>query len=348
MYTICTGCYRQFRILAEQLTAAHGQVKCGYCGQQFDALIHLSDKPANPERVIFEAEQEIPVDDLLNQQNDDELINDLNNETGEQADESEQPAEEFSFHIPDEATVSDEAQADEDKSESEDQAVYSFADVSEQSSKEVPQEPESEPANDEPELSDAARETLQSGKVEATGEKQQAYEFPEDLMLDEPEPRRRIWPVVLWSLGCLLLLVIFAAQFAWFQRDELFQRYPQIYPYAIEMCEKLNCKIQRFEDLDAIEVLNRDVRLHPGYHDTLLVNATIVNQARLPMRFPVIQLTLFDLAGEVISYRKFEPDDYLDRSIRKEEGMLPEQPVHFALELTGKINNAVSFEFDFL
>jgi len=49
MFTDCPTCNRQFRIHAEQLSAAHGLVKCGYCGAQFNALERLHDVllPAN-------------------------------------------------------------------------------------------------------------------------------------------------------------------------------------------------------------------------------------------------------------------------------------------------------------
>ena len=45
MYTDCPACQRQFHIYAAQLSAAGGEVKCGYCGQQFNALQRLYDKP---------------------------------------------------------------------------------------------------------------------------------------------------------------------------------------------------------------------------------------------------------------------------------------------------------------
>lgn len=351
MYTICTGCGRQFRILAEQLSAAHGQVKCGYCGTQFDALIHLSDKPSKPP--VKETSTTSTQDDVTDTDNhmsqDASVQNESIQEAPEQetialkeAEESQEELIEFSFQLPEQDSDTSEV-IDHQDTQAEPSSVYSFTtnDKEATSSQQID-------AKGEDDLSDAARQALESGKVETTGKPQEGFEFPEQVILNEPKPRKRFWPIVFWTLGCLLLLLVFAGQYIWFQRDELLQRYPQYYPYAIQFCEKLECQIQRVENLQAIQVLNRDVRLHPAYRDTLLVNATIVNKATQPMRFPVIQLTLFNTGGEVISFRTFQPDDYLDQSIDKEQGMLPEQPIHFALELTGEIDNAVSFEFDFL
>ena len=45
MYTDCPGCHRQFHVYAAQLSAAGGLVKCGFCGQKFNALERLRDKP---------------------------------------------------------------------------------------------------------------------------------------------------------------------------------------------------------------------------------------------------------------------------------------------------------------
>jgi len=51
MFTRCPACQTQFRIRARQLNAAGGRVRCGTCGQAFDALGQLSDEllpPAEP------------------------------------------------------------------------------------------------------------------------------------------------------------------------------------------------------------------------------------------------------------------------------------------------------------
>ena len=339
MYTICTGCHRQFRILAEQLSAAHGQVKCGFCGQQFDALLHLSNHPIKPDQTFTKqtrAEQQ--------EQTLDELESVLNERESESPGDENEIAEnskdefEFSFDISEHAATAPHLEGEKDSTDS----AYRF-DEDDQSARKDSEKPD--PIDD---LSEEARATLESGKLQSSAAPQKGYEFPEELILEEPRPQKKRWPIVLWSLGSVFLLFILLAQYVWFQRDQLLQQYPQYYPYAIQLCETLGCDIQRVEKPDAIQVLNRDVRLHPSYRDTLLVNATIVNQETQPMRFPVIQLTLFNTVGEVISYRQFQPDDYLDQSIDKEQGMLPEQPIHFALEVTGEINNAVSFEFDFL
>jgi len=179
-------------------------------------------------------------------------------------------------------------------------------------------------------------------------------EFPEEILGDIPDELRDALPVkrsllatMCWALGAFLLLIIIVAQLAWFNRDELLLRYPQLDPVAREICERLHCEILRHKDISLIKLLNRDVRNHPLYQGSLLVNATMANKSETIQPFPQIQLALFNPGGEVIGYREFKPEEYLDDSINISAGMMPESPIHFVLEVTGPTKHAVSFEFYF-
>ena len=48
MYTRCSECETLFRVTREQLNAARGQVRCGRCGNVFDALSSLHEEIAFP------------------------------------------------------------------------------------------------------------------------------------------------------------------------------------------------------------------------------------------------------------------------------------------------------------
>ncbi|MBI2994619.1 MAG: DUF3426 domain-containing protein [Gammaproteobacteria bacterium] len=45
MYADCPTCRRQFVVRAQHLSAAEGEVRCGFCGTQFNALNRLHDSP---------------------------------------------------------------------------------------------------------------------------------------------------------------------------------------------------------------------------------------------------------------------------------------------------------------
>ncbi|MGH8370763.1 MAG: zinc-ribbon domain-containing protein, partial [Gammaproteobacteria bacterium] len=55
MLTTCTECGTRFRLSAEQLRQAEGQVRCGRCGEVFDAFTHLHGDDGTP--------WSVPIDD---------------------------------------------------------------------------------------------------------------------------------------------------------------------------------------------------------------------------------------------------------------------------------------------
>ena len=169
-----------------------------------------------------------------------------------------------------------------------------------------------------------------------------------EMLIEESGSRAGLLSRLFWSIGAIGLLLAGTIMVIWFQRDLVLSRYPQLIPWAHRLCEKMDCKVIRFRDVTAIELINRDVRDHPRYENALLVNATMRNNAHTRQPFPDIQLSLYDTNGALIAHRIFVPDDYLDDSINLLQGMAPDVPVHFVLEVTGPTEGAVSFEFKFL
>jgi len=174
------------------------------------------------------------------------------------------------------------------------------------------------------------------------------FDIPEILREDLAAPGMSKKAKVFWSLGIFVLIVVAAIQVAWFNRDLVLEQYPELRPWADKVCEKLQCEVIRTYKTSDIKLLNRDVRLHPHYSDTLLVNATMANKSAKTQPFPEIQFSLFDTNGKMIASRQFSPEEYLDNSIIIKQGMSPGKPVHFVLEVTGSTEGAVSFEFRFL
>lgn len=252
MFTSCSSCQRQYRIHAEQLVAARGQVRCGYCGTQFNALERLTDKP-------------VPTADLRTEYVNKEVV----------------------YKAPDFITT------------------------------------------------------------DATADDEPQFDIPEILQEKHQEPAS-IWSRLFWSSATIILILAIILQVSWFNRDELLRLYPEITPWAQQLCDRLQCELIRQYKTSDIKLLNRDVRLHPKYSDTLLVNATMANRSEKVQPFPRIQFSLFDTDGKMTASRKFNPEEYLDNSINVKNGMPVNQPVHFVLEVTGSTDNAVSFEFRFL
>ncbi len=154
---------------------------------------------------------------------------------------------------------------------------------------------------------------------------------------------------VLWAVAALLLVLLLLAQLAWTFQDRLLAAIPALGTYRDAVCGLLDCQARSARPPgQAIRMLARDVRKHPRYRDTLLVNGTLVNGSEQPVPFPLLQFGLYNVDGVLIGARRFKPVEYLDQSIDIGQGMLPGQPVHIVLEITGVSDAAVSFEFDFL
>lgn len=157
--------------------------------------------------------------------------------------------------------------------------------------------------------------------------------------------RRR---TLLWAVGALFLLIALGVQYAYFHRMKLLAAYPAARPFAAHLCKRLGCTLPVQRDLSDIHVVNRDVREHPNFAGTLLVNATIVNDAKFAQPYPTLQLSLYDDNGTLLGLRRFKPSEYLDGSINIPAGMQPHKPVHVVLEVAGASNAATSFQFQFL
>ncbi|MDZ7734886.1 MAG: DUF3426 domain-containing protein [Gammaproteobacteria bacterium] len=271
MFTRCPACLTQFRVRARQLSAAGGRVRCGACGQAFDAVSRLSDQPLPP------------VTDPYNHA--DEPVRSYEGDTEE-------------LDLPQGL-----------RTEDDDEFVLDAMAVN-------PATPGS-----------TVVDTHWSGEGE-------------DSSVQRHTGR--------WLAVAVLLVIIGLGQAVWFNRDRVYDYFPQLLPWAERLCERLDCQVYRLRQPASIELINRDVRDHPVYKDALLVNATIANRSGSRQPYPRIQLALFDTNGRALAYREFAPTDYLDASLPVSAGMPPDTPVHVVLELSAATAGAVSFEFGFL
>jgi predicted Zn finger-like uncharacterized protein len=309
MYTVCPGCTRQFQISAEHLAAASGQVRCGFCHELFNAMERLHDEPLSNEKIL-----------------DEQLALDA---------EEQEPQ----FEIPgsDESDLSITKNTD-----SNEELETAIGEIGVRYFQHEEKQPEIENEVVEPELVET--------KSEPVLEEQFEFPDPDELLREQPVVKSR-WSWVLplfWTTATLIALIALVLQLAWFNRDQLLLKYPDFLPYAKQICNEFNCELIRQRDVSAIKLINRDVRLHPDYQDTLLVNAAMKNELPIRQPYPKVQLTLFDTSGSLLGYREFVPTDYLDSSIEIDKGMPVESPVYFVLEVSGPTAGAVSFEFRFL
>ncbi|MAS81658.1 MAG: hypothetical protein CMF45_03085 [Legionellales bacterium] len=379
MFTVCPKCTKQFRLYAEHIAAASGQVRCGFCNALFNALNHLHDEPLSNENLskIVQAEpkleQELVIEPVSNiskhdESEFDESENDFLKSSGEN--HSEQPSKiDTKFDISN--------YDDPEKSSPPDNRLLNTVDdqviISELEQHEEPQSAQdliisNNKDNNQLELDTAIHEigidtTTEVNKIQIkdgvykentlnlteSEARETRYDFPDADEIFSEESTQRCWaPTLFWTSACFVGVIAISLQLAWFNRDLVSIKYPQITPYIKQVCNELDCKVLRHRDTQAIKLVNRDVRLHPDYQGTLLVNATMNNELSVRQPYPRVQLTLFDTSGALLGHREFIPSDYLDESIDLDEGMPANILIHFVLEVSGSIAGAVSFDFSFL
>jgi len=160
--------------------------------------------------------------------------------------------------------------------------------------------------------------------------------------------RRRTAAGFLWGGLAFIFALLLTGQLAWFNQKALFANFSELRPPLVRVCKGLNCNLPDLRPPPSYKVLARDVREHPSYSKTLLVNATLLNDTKIHYPYPYLQLSLYDPAGAVIGERRFDPLEYLDASVDVQEEMPPGVPVFIVLEIVGPTDQAVSFEFSFL
>ncbi len=351
MITRCPGCLTVFRLSADHLKMAHGQVQCGLCNLQFDAIENLLDEatltpplPASPEMSPAHEEpapKEMP----------EWAYDDLPSPVTETADAPE-PDDDESLRIAVEALEEHDADLAIREFEEELEALKRVQEVVEERPV-VPEEERAEtmrvvppvPTEDSLRREPDADEILLSD-LPHVGVDRDDVEALRSYLRESAERDRAGSPW--WGVASALLLIVLLGQAAWYQRERIFGYLPGLHARWQAWCEGKSCALPQRRDIGLLHVVSRDVRDHPQFKDALLVNATIVNDADFTQPYPVVELTLFDQAGVALGVRRFEPREFLDVSVDIDAGMRPRQSIYVVLEIAGTSSEAVSFEFKFL
>lgn len=358
MYTQCPDCTTVFRVTADALRAAHGDVRCGICSTTFNALENLSEQsfePAPPEADAPSPDDSMTVEELPGSENI-ELSEDQAMEFhGNAADldrlfvvESPTPANDDDLERTDEFPV---LILDEQDAPIEPLPVF------------IP------PARVEPELvaeTDEADEPTAPAEsiVLAAEEPAAPYGAPRILIPEEMRKRlaeeatarsafrsdfdeeasagpSRRWP---WAVGVGVLLLLFAAQVVHSQRERLIQE-PGLGPVIAQAYALLGVPLTVPTDLAAYELRQWGAANDPDQTDRLLLRASIVNRAAYAQPYPLLRLALQDRFGGTLGVRDVEPKDYLPGS-GAPSLLGPGQRADAEIRIVDPGREAVGFEMD--
>lgn len=162
--------------------------------------------------------------------------------------------------------------------------------------------------------------------------------------LDEPaEPPLR---TVLMGVGIAALAMLLLVQYVYYDRHRLI-RSAELAPWVLRLCSVLPCDRPPLRQVDAIELLERSVFVHPNVPGSLMIAGTMVNNAGFAQPLPTLEVSLSNLRGNVIAARRFRPVEYL-REGDPDAPMQPGQPIAIRLEVMDPGATALAYEFEFL
>ncbi|MFZ5601236.1 MAG: DUF3426 domain-containing protein, partial [Pseudomonadota bacterium] len=151
----------------------------------------------------------------------------------------------------------------------------------------------------------------------------------------------------LMLLGSLLLVMALAAQYVYFNLDDV-ARNPTLRPWLEMVCKPAGCTLPAQSDLARIVSANLVVRSHPHERNALVIDVIIKNTAPFEQPFPAVQLTFEDINNNPVASRRFLPAEYIHDTSVDIQRMPANTPIHLTLEIVDPGKNAVNYQLTFL
>jgi predicted Zn finger-like uncharacterized protein len=351
LYTQCVKCETVFRLSAEVLRAAGGQVRCGRCGDVFNALARLAEDPSAFPAGESPLEMETRADEIL-----ESALPPLkpgqpsaNQETIEIEDFDSndidfarlQLVEKFVEDLPPAkskaATPSTEELLDDGSMEftlPPGELDRVFVDRSTQS------RPSSGGAGSSP----AAADAVEGMEVPENVRREMLSGISEPALpeISEP-PQRRSLRFNFWLGAALLLVLLLCGQLMHGNREWLATHAPWRGPlhglYAV-----LGVAVAAPANLSAYQLRQWGVTGDPSASGNLRVRASILNTAAQLQPYPLLRVTLANRFGAKIGARDFEPAEYMGKPIVRM--LAPGERADATLDIVDPGKDAEGFEID--
>jgi hypothetical protein len=119
-----------------------------------------------------------------------------------------------------------------------------------------------------------------------------------------------------WTLLCVLGLLLLAAQAVYVYRNDLVTRFPFLRPALEAGCARLQCRVDYERRIDRISVVSSSLRPPPGLpaqegHTRFLFRAVVRNRFDNPQPYPALVLELTDFSDTVVARKVLSPDVYV-------------------------------------
>jgi predicted Zn finger-like uncharacterized protein len=344
LLTQCPSCQTIFRITSEILRVAHGQVRCGRCHTQFDALQRLIEendveetssgryvKPDPPAAAIEVDEPPAQEDITLEGRHieitgtyrvmDDPEDLQIRQEVTEEWVDLDDVDEEFGDEaVSDDGIVVSEHREDVDTFEEIDEA-------------------------DDDALAAQESEQQRFERRLASQRQQSLDESASEEELDALAGPRSIATPLVWKILAIPLVFALLAQFVHHYRSD-FARHRTLGPLIVSIYGAFGAKLTPDWQLHAYEVKQWGVISDASRPGTLKVRASLTNRAAFPQPYPLLRLVLEDRWGDQVRAREFEAAEYLDPGTPTDRLLPVGQPTNATIVIVDPGPDAEGFRFD--
>lgn len=363
MLTQCPNCQTTFRVTSEILRVAHGQVRCGRCHTQFDALERLIEEgtagevesgrylqPPAPSQIEVdepETQEDITLEGRHIEITGTHRVTDNPDQPGIRQEVTEEWVE---IEDVDDAQIPDDSGIEVSEEFADDGAVPEW--------REWPDEPQDEPPDEPPDAPSHEPADEPPGTADEEGEQDRfarrlaisAARRPVDVAETDPDfeltPRRQRGPgALLWKLLAAPLVLLLIGQVVHHYRAEL-ARHPRAGAPLMSIYNSLHIPLTPDWNLHAYEIKQWGVLSDPANPGTLKVRASITNRAGFAQPYPLLRLVLEDRWGDQVRAREFEPADYLDPATSADRLLAPQQQTNATITIVDPGPDAEGFRFD--
>lgn len=297
LLTRCPACTTLYKVVPDQLRISQGWVKCGQCGEIFDATQHLMEASTEPELRVNDAASEpvelspeAPVQGVLAQggEQEQELPHDL---------QKPEPEPNIGLAM-DQASGLGNLDTSASK---EDVALVPASTQLSPSSVAIPEETTSSPDADElvPEV-----QALPDGSVvKATSDPVLPLSFMRDTA--RSSVGASAWSRGVWAGLAVLSLLVLAGQWVYQDHDRLAAARPPWQTTLESVCKVLHCSVAPLAQIESIAI--DSAAFSQGAVDRYRLSFTLKNTSDLRLAMPSVELTLTDAQERAVVRRVLSP-----------------------------------------
>jgi predicted Zn finger-like uncharacterized protein len=364
MLTQCPSCQTVFRVTGAILRMGHGQVRCGSCRTQFDALECLLDDEDEelPARTPNQPASSAPTPSSRESESqpsiDDSPAVDDSIEAREPDFAEDVTLEGSNIEISGVYRIPPEQAPDHTR-----QVLHEHVVIERNA---PPQQPDEEEHDFEIDLSKEAAEQaldLQHDADTASARSQPplskriwgrqrgmnpahskiAAELDELTFGANGGQRTSSPNARWWIVASIALVIVLALQVVHHHRDDLV-RHPKLGPTVTRLYHAVGLTLQPQWELKAYELQQWGVLTDAAAPDTLRVRASITNRATFAQPYPLIKLALQDRWGAPVGVRAFEPNEYLPAASGANRLLAPKQRANAEIVIVDPGADAVGFQ----